>query len=169
MTRQTLNIAIAAALLGTLAITGCKKKDEEVVAPVPAPAESMPAPAPMEPTPAAPAAAQASVTSLDLGSAVGSDSKVTVAMTTFTPKDTIYASVATTTADAAATVPAKITARWTFQDGQVVNEESRDVSLAGTGATELHISKPDGWPVGKYKVEIMLDGASVQSKDFEIK
>ncbi|HVI59482.1 MAG TPA: hypothetical protein VM619_11530 [Luteimonas sp.] len=165
MTRKTLNIAIAAALFGTLALVGCKKKEEAAVTP---PAASEPAaPAPTTPAPAP--AATASVSSVDLGNAVGADMKVATPSTTFAPKDTIYASVATSTSDAAATVPGKLTAKWSFQDGQVVNEESKDLNLMGPGTTEFHISKPDGFPAGKYKVEISLDGNVVQSKDFEVK
>jgi len=35
--------------------------------------------------------------------------------------------------------------------------------------TEFHIAKPSGWPTGKYKVEVALDGNVVQSREFEIK
>ena len=59
-------------------------------------------------------------------------------------------------------------ARWTFQ-GQVVNESEQPIAPTGPAHTEFHISKPDGWPKGKYKVEITLNGTSVGSKDFEIK
>ena len=165
MTRKTLNLAIAAALLGSLALVGCKKKQDET-AMTPPPTATEPAPEPMTPTPA-PAAA--TVTSVDLGSAVGADMKISTPATTFAPKDTIYASVMTSTGDPAASVPAKLGAKWTFEDGQVVNEETKDLTLSGTGDTEFHISKPDGFPTGKYKVEISLDGNVVQSRDFEVK
>jgi hypothetical protein len=39
--------------------------------------------------------------------------------------------------------------RWTFEDGQVVNE-SQNIASSGPAVTEFHISKPDGWLVGKY-------------------
>lgn len=35
--------------------------------------------------------------------------------------------------------------------------------------TEFHISKPDGWPEGKYHLVIMLNGATAGTKDFEVK
>ena len=170
MTSKTLNIAIAAALFGSLALVGCKKNQDEAAA-TPPPATTEPAPSTMpEPEPApAPAAASASVTSVDLGSAIGADMKVASPSTTFAPTDTIYASVATATSDPAASVPGKLTAKWSFEDGQVVNEESKDVNLGGDDSTEFHIAKPDGFPAGKYKVEISLDGNVVQSKDFEVK
>ena len=167
MTRKTLNIAIAAALLGSLALVGCKKQqDEAAVTPPPASTEPTPAPAPVE-TPAP--AATVSVTSVDLGNAVGADMKVAASATTFAPKDTIHASVATSSSDPAAPATGKLAAKWTFQDGQVVNEESKDFNFTGPGVTNFEISKPDGFPVGKYKVEISLDGNVVQSKDFEVK
>ena len=167
MTRKTLNIAIAAALLGSLALVGCKKQqDEAAVTPPPASTEPTPTPAPVE-TPAP--AATVSVTSVDLGNAVGADMKVAAPATTFAPKDTIHASVATSSSDPAAPATGKLAAKWTFQDGQVVNEESKDFNFTGPGVTNFEISKPDGFPVGKYKVEISLDGNVVQSKDFEVK
>jgi hypothetical protein len=35
--------------------------------------------------------------------------------------------------------------------------------------TEFHISKPDGLPAGKYKVEVLLNGNAAGSKDFTVK
>ena len=68
-----------------------------------------------------------------------------------------------------ATVPGKLAAKWTFQDGQTVHEDSRDLNLTGDGVTAFQISKPDGWPTGKYKVEVSLDGSVVQTREFDVK
>jgi hypothetical protein len=35
--------------------------------------------------------------------------------------------------------------------------------------TEFHIAKPGGWPQGKYKVEILLNGVTAETEDFEVK
>jgi hypothetical protein len=115
--------------------------------------------------PAAPAPAPVAVGSVDLGSAVGPDQKITTATTTFTPKDTIYAAVSTTGTSANAVLSAK----WTYQDGQTVNESNQTIAPNGPAVTSFHISKPDGWPVGNYKVEVSLNGQSVASKDFSVK
>ena len=162
MSRTRLLYPLSAALAAALVLSACKK-------PEPAPAPTPPATAP-EPTPiTAPAAATASVTALDLGNSVGADNRVAAPATTFAPRDTIYASVTTRTSDAAATVPGRLSARWTFQDGQTVHEDSRDLNLTGDGVTAFQISKPDGFPPGRYKVEISLDGSVVQSKEFEVR
>jgi hypothetical protein len=158
-----LHMAVLAALLGSAALVGCKKKEEPAppppVATEPAPAET---PAPMP--------ASASVSSVDLGNAVGADMRVTAPMTTFAPKDTIHATVATTTSDPAASVPGKLGVKWTHVDSnQTVNEESKDVTFTGDGVTDFQISKPGGWPTGKYKVEVSLDGNVVQTREFEVR
>lgn len=158
-----LHMAVLAALLGSAALVGCKKK-EEPAPPPPVAAEPAPAETP------APMAATASVSSVDLGNAVGADMRVTAPMTTFAPKDTIYAAVATATSDPMASVPGKLGVKWTHVDSnQTVNEETKDITFAGDGVTDFQISKPGGWPTGKYKVEVSLDGNVVQTREFEVR
>ena len=150
---------IALGLAGALLITACGKKEEAPPPPV------APTPPATTPPPAAPAPAQGvSVASVDLGTAVGADQKVTSPTTTFTPKDTIYAAVSTTGTASNATLGAK----WTYQDGQTVNDSSQTIAPTGPAVTTFHISKPDGWPPGNYKVEISLNGTSTASKDFTV-
>jgi len=155
---------LALGLAGVLTIAACNKSPEN--APPPA-VKTPPAPATVSaPPPAAtPAQQGVSVTSVDLGTAVGADQKVTSPTTTFSPKDTIYAAVSTTGAASNATLGAK----WTYQDGQIVNDSSQTIAPTGPAVTTFHISKPDGWPAGNYKVEISLDGNMVSSKDFSVK
>ena len=138
--------------LAAAASAGCKKD-----APPPAQEEaSAPAPAP---------AAEFSVSSIEVGRGINSDKRIATPVTTFKPRDTIYVSVATEGAAASKT----IAARWTFEDGQVVKEGTETIAPTGPAATEFHIAKPSGWPAGKYKVEISVDGAPAGSKDFEVK
>ena len=60
-------------------------------------------------------------------------------------------------------------ARWTFEDGQVVDEKTEAIAPTGEAWTEFHISKPGGLPKGKYKVEVFLDSKSAGTKEFEVK
>ena len=164
MNRTRIYQALLVAVIGSVAVVGCKKKEE--AAPAPAPTIAAPAPAPM-PSPAA----TASVASVDLGSATGPDMKLTTTTMSFKPKDKFIVSVGTTTSDMAASVPGKLTAKLTFANGaeiMPVDEKSLDFNFAGPGTTNFEFSKPDGWPVGKYKVEVSLNGMVAQSKDFEV-
>lgn len=146
-TRAATMLALSAALLAT---SGCKKE-------APKPPES-PAvlPAPL------------TVGSIDLGKAVGSDKKVAAALTTFGVRDTIYASVSTTGVGENATIGAK----WVFVKGDgstiAVNETSQAITTTGPSATEFHITKASPWPKGKYRVEILLNGASAGTRDFDV-
>lgn len=163
MTRTRLNIAVAAALLGTLALAGCKRDEP---APTPPPV-AQPAPAPTAPA-EAPPAAPVTVTAVDLGNSVSGDKRVTTPLTTFGATDTIYAAVTTNAENSSAESVAKLAARWTYQDGQVVDETAKDFSFTDTGTTAFLINKPDGWPIGRYKVEIMVDNEVVQTREFKV-
>jgi flagellar hook assembly protein FlgD len=112
-----------------------------------------------------PPASAVSVTSVDLGKSIGADNKVTDKTDTFKPSDVIYATVVTN--GAAPTTVLKAT--WTFQDGQVVSQSERTIAPNGETATEFHIEKADGFPAGKYKIDVSLDGNPVQTKEFEVK
>ena len=155
---------LAVALAATLSLAGCSKEEaaappEATPAPAPTPAPT-PAPAPA-PAPAAPA----SVTGVLLGNAPDASGQVLSDATEFAATDAITASVSTTTSDPAVTVPGTLTAKWIYQDGQLVSEQSRAVSFTGPGVTNFQISKPDGWPAGKYTLEVSLDGTKVQTRE----
>jgi len=102
---------------------------------------------------------------VEVGKQLGPDKRITNPTTTFGPKDTIYVSVTTEGAAPSKTISAK----WSFQDGQVIKEATETVAPTGPAATEFHIAKASAWPVGKYKVEISVDGSPAGSKDFEVK
>jgi hypothetical protein len=153
MIRSRRMLSAAGLAVAVVAMPACKKKE----APAPPAEAAAPAPAPAPPAFA--------VQGIDVGKSIGADKKVTAPATTFGRRDTIYVSVATEGAAPSKTISAK----WTFQDGQVVKEQSEAIAPTGPAATEFHISKPKPWPVGKYKVEIAVDGAAAGSKEFEVK
>jgi hypothetical protein len=105
------------------------------------------------------------VTDVTLGRAIGSDKTITDRTENFRPNDTIYASIATEGTAASST----LRARWTYQDGQVVDESTRTIAPNNRERTEFHIAKPNGWPNGNYQLEVFLDDRSVEKKAFEVK
>lgn len=104
------------------------------------------------------------VNDVDLGSSVDADRRVISSSDNFEATDTVYVSVSTEGAGSGAT----LTARWTFEDGQVVDESSQTISPTGPANTEFHISMPDGLPPGEYSVEILLNGQSVETESFDV-
>jgi hypothetical protein len=144
---------VTAVVLAFAAVTACSKEKQEAGGDV-TPGAAAPAPA----------AATVAVADIDLGRAV-SNARVVDKTDSFKATDTVYTSVHTTGSSPSSTVMA----RWTFEDGQVVQESSQSIAPSGDAWTEFHISKPGGLPKGKYKVEVFLDSKSSGTKDFSIK
>lgn len=104
------------------------------------------------------------VTGVTLGTSIGADKRVTGETDTFVPSDTIYASVETEGVAAGA----RLTAHWTYEDGQTIDQTSRTIAPNGPEVTEFHISKSDGWPTGGYEVAILLDGQETERASFQV-
>lgn len=104
------------------------------------------------------------VSDVTLGRAIGGDKAISDSTDKFRPNDTIYASVMTDGSAPNAT----LRARWTFEDGQTVDESSRAITPNNRERTEFHISKPNGWPAGKYKLEVFLNDQPAETKTFEV-
>jgi hypothetical protein len=147
-------VSIRTACLAVVFLAACGKTEE---APKPAPQSAPQAPA-------APAPAAFRIERIDLGNGIGADKKVSAPTTTFKPGDTIYASIVT---DGAAPSVA-LAARWTFEDGQLVDESSQSIAPTGPAVTEFHIAKADGWPAGKYKVEVSANGKPAGAREFTV-
>jgi hypothetical protein len=152
MPARICTLAVLAGLT-VLAAPACKRRSE------PATAERT-----TTTSPARDAAAEVRIADVELGRRLGANKRVAEETETFSPRDTIFASVVTEGSAPSTT----ISARWTYEDGQVVKEDSRTISPGGTEATEFHIAKPGGWPKGKYKVAITVGGAT-ETEDFEVK
>jgi len=105
------------------------------------------------------------VSDLEIGKSIDADKKIKDKEGKFGVRDTIYASVKTEGTASGAT----LLARWTYQDGQVVEEQSQTLNAMGEMITNFRIMKATAWPKGNYKLTIMLNGAAVETEDFEIK
>ena len=104
------------------------------------------------------------VSHIDMGRSLNADRTINDTTDSFKPNDTVYASIATEGTAATTTLKA----RWTYQDGQVVNESTQTIAPAGNARTEFHIAKPDGWPPGKYTLEVFVNGSSAATRAFDV-
>jgi hypothetical protein len=176
-TRQPLILAVS--LAAVLALSACGKHQEESnpsTPGAPPPAATAPAmtPAPASTAgtgagpasgmPASDASAAVTFSSVEVGSTVDANNKILASGSSFAPKDTIYASV-----DTSGNGNATLAAKWSDQNGQTLHEDSKTLNSNGPQTTAFMIAKPGGFPAGKYKVDISLNGSEVASKDFSIK
>lgn len=158
MKQNRIALALAIALVGTVAIVGCKKK-EAPIAEAPAPVEA--APAPVEPAPA-----PVSATSITVGNTAAADKSV-APLGSFGTKDKIIVSVKT---DAATPANATIDAKLTFEDGQVAGQKSATVAAGGEDTTNIEFTNTNPWPAGKYTVDVTLNGNPVgMTQEIEVK
>jgi hypothetical protein len=154
--------------------TAAKPAPASTAPATPAPASTAAAPAPASTaapaSAAAPAAADNSfqVANVTLGDAVTPDHKVRKEVTEFAPSQkTIYVSVDTS----GTTTGATLNAKWSYLEGkgELVNSVSQSIVADGPATTTFRVQNPDLWPEGKYKVDILLDGKQVSSKEFTVK
>ena len=158
MKLNRISYALIVALAGTVALAGCKKKEEAVA---PAPVVTEPAPAPVEPAPA-----PVSATSVTVGNTAAADKSV-AAVSTFGVKDKIIVSVKT---DAATAANAAIDAKLTYQDGQVAGQQTANVKAEDAGTTNVEFTKATPWPAGKYKVDVTVNGQPAgMTQEIEVK
>lgn len=105
------------------------------------------------------------VTQIAIGRRINADKTIGESVRSFDPTDTVYVSVETQ----GIASRSLLKVRWMYEDGQLVNETVQPISPRGRANTEFHVSKMDGWPVGRYRVEIWLNGSLVGARDFEVK
>jgi len=153
MNNRRTALAFAIALVGTVALAGCNR-DREVETPMvdQAPAPMMtPAPSPaLEP---AMDAASLRVSSVTVGSNAAADMSV-AAQSTLGTRDRIIVSVRTE----GSANSVEVGARLTYQDGQVVDEETVTLNTSSAETTNIEFSNTDAWPAGTYTVQVMVDG-----------
>jgi len=150
---QHVRVPVLALALVFLSLPACKREETN---PLPTPGASG--------TPPVSAPAAFRVTAVELGKQVDASKRVSAPTTTFAPSDTIYASVVSEGAAPEIT----LASRWTYEDGQIVDESTQVIRTSGPAVTEFHVSKPDGWPAGRYKLEVTANGSSVATKEFTI-
>ncbi|MGH8061147.1 MAG: hypothetical protein ACREO7_03930 [Pseudoxanthomonas sp.] len=159
MKLNRISYALIVALAGTVALAGCKKKEEAVVAP---PVVTEPAPAPV----AEPAPSPVATTSITVGNTAAADKSV-AAVSTFGTKDKIIVSVKT---DATTAANAAIDAKLTYQDGQVAGQQTANVMAEDAGTTNVTFSNANAWPAGKYKVDVTVNGQPAgMTQEIEVK
>ena len=105
------------------------------------------------------------VNRIDLGRSLTSDRRVVTTDTPFTKTDTVYAAVVLD-----APVPSsQVTARWTSADGAVMAETTQTLTASDAeGVTQFQFAPPEGLPPGTYKLDLLVDGQVVSTKDFTV-
>jgi hypothetical protein len=100
---------------------------------------------------------QFQVRQLTIGASANQWNEIDEPRDIFLPDETMHASVLSD-----GDVSGVITARWTYgDDKQIVDVQTKTVPI-GPQITEFSISKPDGWPIGVYQLNIFVNAESIK-------
>ncbi len=103
------------------------------------------------------------VDTIQIGRSLNADQSVASQTTTFGPGETIYVSALNN-----ARGEGTISVRW-YMGQQLLSEREKQVKFQGAGATEFNISSASGFPEGAYRVEVLLDGTLVGTRNFDVR
>jgi hypothetical protein len=137
-----------------LTVAACAKKETLPNADSAAAAN---APPPLPPAPMA-------ITAVDLGKTFTTENGIQDNSDSFNQRDSLYVSVQT---DGVGTGLVGI--RWSTEAGKVIDSTSQNVTANGSGRTLFRTGQAKPWAVGKYQVDVTLNGVASGSKTFEIK
>jgi hypothetical protein len=149
MTTRTRRIP-AALLIVAAAAAGCSRSERA----------DEPGAAPVE-------TSRAEIVSVELGRQVDSAQRVTEPVDSFSPADTLWASVETSETPAGAT----IVVRWIYTEGgeeQLVAEDRHTTAEAGRGFTSFHAANADPWPAGSYELRVRVNDGEEETKEFRV-
>jgi hypothetical protein len=109
------------------------------------------------------APAELKVAGVMIGKRVGAGNLITEPTFQFSPSDTVHISVATEGSG-----PGQLTAAWRSQSGEILKKTTTMARAAGEN-TPFSLSQPKGLKPGTYKVVVLLDDDSVDTKVFVVK
>lgn len=103
---------------------------------------------------------------LDLDNTVDADGRVVQPRVHFAPHDTVYAVLILTCRE---TGVHTVDASWSYLDTrQTFLAERKTLTAPGHFVMGFQIHKPDGWPLGQYRLEIRVDGQLQQTRLFDV-
>lgn len=136
-------------------------------------ATGMPGEGPVDPEAVASARQVAvRVEKVQLGTmSAGDDTRLATVKDSFAPNDTIAVAIETSTPDDTK-VDGTIDVLWTYaydDETLTVSHTRQDFVFQGEGSTVFHISKPDGFPSGRYRVDVALNAVTIARHDFSVR
>ena len=104
------------------------------------------------------------IVGVDLGSRINDDKTVPAPTETFSSSSVVYVSISVEGAG-----PGTLAARWTSADGQLLTEQTQPIAPTAPAHFEFHFVPPAGWPIGRHKVVVSLNGAGNRTREFTVR
>lgn len=107
------------------------------------------------------------VATIELGRQAGESLRITDPTSNFGARDTVFLAVVTSNAAA----DSKLSARWSFQDGSVVDSSGQGIARStgvANAVTQFRVARDKGWLVGNYTVDVWMNDMLVGTKMFKV-
>ena len=105
------------------------------------------------------------IVSVLLGRTLDAEQVVQADRDSFSPRDTIHASVLSTGAHQGLT----LSAHWLGPDGASIADTAQVVAPTQPTATTFSLHNPQPWPVGDYKLELAVNEHVLQTREFHVR
>jgi hypothetical protein len=102
------------------------------------------------------------VVGIQTGKSLNTDHSVGLHAASFHPNDTMYVSVLSNGRG-----KGTITVKWTL-GGQVLQTLTKKVSYNDQAATDFRFQAADGFPVGDYSIEVIVDGKTIETRRVKV-
>jgi hypothetical protein len=153
----SLALALGAAACGSDETTSTTNR--YATPPPPAANPGAPAPAP------SPTVGNLRQTGIEVGRSVNPDNTMHDATVVFLPPNEVWVSVKIEGSAPHATLQV----RWVTEGGEVLEKSSQEIAPTDTTFVAFHAKRPNGWTIGRYRVEVLLNDVALGSKDFEVR
>lgn len=101
---------------------------------------------------------------LQLGSALDGEGRVREARSTFATSDRVHLSVLGSAGD----LPVRVKARWLDDEGRLLGESGQLLDPGPASVLTFSLTQPNGWPPGRYRVELALNDLEIDRREFEV-
>jgi len=102
------------------------------------------------------------VVGIQTGKSLNSDHSIGTHAASFHPNDPMYVSVLSNGRG-----KGTITVTWTFA-GRELQKLTKKVSYNGQAATDFRFVAADGFPVGDYMIDVIVDGKTIESRRVKV-
>ena len=99
---------------------------------------------------------------IQTGTSLNTDHSVGTHTSSFRPSDTMYVALLTAGRGAGT-----MTVRWSL-GGRQLHEVTKKVSYNDQAATDFRFQAADGFPVGDYTIDILVDGKSIETRRVKV-
>ncbi len=101
---------------------------------------------------------------VEIGRALNADKSIKDRADKFQAHDTVYASIVVS----GSANSGLVRALWTNERGEKIQDDTRIITPSNNDRVALQAAPPQGWPAGRYKLDVYLDDKLADTETFSV-